>query len=271
MENNIEKDTKVIQVEQKKFIQLHKQRIESFNKATSAMKKHRKKKNNAEKELKCIQALEEEKKLLDNYCDQSIKNALIQERRRYGFVMERCVESLAKHWSQYFEMGHMTIANNIAYWQDVAETREMLPTEIEIEPKKPLDHRADHRVDHGSVKSNLKNSESIHASTASIADAAHSIHQQISRPRAMSEHSLTSSHQIVTALYPYLSSGENQLSFYENDKILLVGEKIKPMESYQGWQFGENLMSGKFGWFPISYVQHESDRCVQYHYQNINV
>lgn len=53
-----------------------------FISATSAMKKHRKKKNNAEKELKCIQALEEEKKLLDNFCDQSIKNALIQERRR---------------------------------------------------------------------------------------------------------------------------------------------------------------------------------------------
>lgn len=52
LENNIEKDTKVIQIEQKKFVQLHKQRIESFNKATSAMKKHRKKKNNAEKELK---------------------------------------------------------------------------------------------------------------------------------------------------------------------------------------------------------------------------
>lgn len=52
LENNIEKDTKVIHLEQKKFVQLHKQRVESFNKATSAMKKHRKKKNNAEKELK---------------------------------------------------------------------------------------------------------------------------------------------------------------------------------------------------------------------------
>lgn len=32
IENNIEKDTKVVQLEQKKFVQLHKQRIESFNK-----------------------------------------------------------------------------------------------------------------------------------------------------------------------------------------------------------------------------------------------
>lgn len=74
LENNLEKDTKVVHLEQKKFVQLHKQRVESFNKgelsllvddpqfyiqiichsfaATSNMKKHRKKKNNAEKELK---------------------------------------------------------------------------------------------------------------------------------------------------------------------------------------------------------------------------
>lgn len=32
LENNLEKDTKVVQLEQKKFVQLHKQRIESFNK-----------------------------------------------------------------------------------------------------------------------------------------------------------------------------------------------------------------------------------------------
>jgi hypothetical protein len=52
LEQNLEKDTKVISLEQKKFTQLHKQRVESFQKATSQMKKHRKKKNNAEKELK---------------------------------------------------------------------------------------------------------------------------------------------------------------------------------------------------------------------------
>lgn len=34
LENNLEKDTKVVQLEQKKFVQLHKQRIESFNKGS---------------------------------------------------------------------------------------------------------------------------------------------------------------------------------------------------------------------------------------------
>lgn len=81
----------------------------------------------------------------------------------------------------------------------------------------------------------------------------------------MSEHSLVSSPQsngnslnasVVTALYAYVSSGDNQLSFFEGDKILLIGEKT------QGWQFGENMRSNSYGWFPISYVQQDMERWV---------
>ena len=61
LETNLEKDTKVIQFEQKKFMQLHKVRQECFSKATATMKKQRKKKpnpQNADKELRSMQALE---------------------------------------------------------------------------------------------------------------------------------------------------------------------------------------------------------------------
>ncbi|CRL01687.1 CLUMA_CG014906, isoform A, partial [Clunio marinus] len=266
LENNIDKDAKVIHAEQKKFMQLHKQRVESFNKATSAMKKHRKKKNNAEKELKCIQALEDEKKLLDNFCDQSIKNALIQERRRYGFVLERCVQSLAKHWSQYFEVGHSSIENNLEWWNDVSATREILPTNVDLagakkplEPKDPLSSVYD---EYGSVKSaGIRKSQSIHASTNSLRDAQSDTYK-MSRSRAMSSESLTTPSQqnnslngsVVSALFAYLSSAENQLNFYEGDKIHLIGEKT------QGWQFGENLRTNSYGWFPISYVLPEPEK-----------
>lgn len=274
LENNIEKDTKVVQLEQKKFSQFHKQRVEAFNKATSNMKKHRKKKNNAEKELKCIQALEEEKKLLDNFCEQSIKNALIQERRRYGFVLERCVQSMAKHWSQYFDVGHSTIENNLDWWNETASTREMLPMNAAVEPatvpRKPSEPRdliSSAYDDYGSVKSAMRKSQSVHASTGSLGGAiavAHENDNTYQMSRHLSQHSLASSPppskasnssaSLVTAIYPYLSSGENQLSFYEGDKILVIGEKT------QGWQFGENLRTNVFGWFPISYVMSESER-----------
>nr|CAH7764221.1 unnamed protein product [Callosobruchus chinensis] len=55
--------------------------------------------------------------------------------------------------------------------------------------------------------------------------------------------------QIVRAMYAYLSSGENQLSFHEGDLVALIGERNK------GWQFGENLRTQCTGWFPLAYTE----------------
>lgn len=88
LETNLEKDTKVIQFEQKKFMQLHKVRAESFTKSVATMKKQRKKKpnpQNADKEIRSIQAFEEEKSKLDQFCEQSLKNVS----RCYLIVPER--------------------------------------------------------------------------------------------------------------------------------------------------------------------------------------
>jgi SH3 domain len=172
---------------------------------------------------------------------------------------------MAKHWCQYFEVGHSTIERNIEWWNDTALAREALPSLDAAIPKKlsePREIGSGAYDAYGSVKSAMRKSQSIAASTGSLADATNSTYQ-MSRPRAMSEHSVTSSPQqntngnlnaSVTALYGYMSSGENQLSFAEGDKILLIGEKT------QGWQFGENMSTNVFGWFPISYVQLEPER-----------
>lgn len=184
---------------------------------------------------------------------------------RYGFVLERCVQSMAKHWSQYFEVGHSNIESNIEYWNETAATREMLPMNGEMNgPQRPSPREPNSSV-YGSVKSAaMRKSQSVHASTSSLRDPTFE-NQKMSRSRAMSEHSLVSSPQsngnnlnasVVTALFAYVSSGDNQLSFFEGDKILLIGEKT------QGWQFGENMRSNSYGWFPISYVQQDMERSV---------
>lgn len=41
------------------------------------------------------------------------------------------------------------------------------------------------------------------------------------------------------------------MTFHENDRIALVGERAK------GWQFGENLRTQLFGWFPVAYTENE--------------
>lgn len=55
--------------------------------------------------------------------------------------------------------------------------------------------------------------------------------------------------QLARALYAYLSSGDNQLSFLEGDVISLIGDRNK------GWQFGENLRTQCTGWFPLAYTE----------------
>ncbi|KAK6642999.1 hypothetical protein RUM43_004502 [Polyplax serrata] len=138
LETNLEKDTKVVQSEQKKFLQQHKARSETYSKAAANMKKYRKKgtKNGAkaglatDKELKNMQILEEEKTKLDRFCEQSLKNAMTQERRRYGFVLERHC-SLAKHYLALHNTGVSSYGKRLDEWQDVARTREYLPDAVE--------------------------------------------------------------------------------------------------------------------------------------------
>ncbi|XP_075161215.1 insulin receptor substrate 53 kDa [Haematobia irritans] len=287
LETNLEKDTKVVQHEQKKFLQQHKVRMESFQKAVSTMKKQRKKKaspENTEKELRTLQLLEDQKKKLDAFCEQSYKNAMTQERRRYGFVLERQC-SIAKHWMAYHNTGKQVIDNHLENWQEIATSRETLPTTVYdgnslLVGNKRLERLKDSEDSHGNGGSSsnlLKKSRSVDVPFGDIRNLheSHVPFTQNSLPRAKSDFNLNSSmnstttttaansgndhtdnghwdqRTVVKALYAYMPSGENQLPFDEGDRIALVGSKAK------GWQFGENLRTQMFGWFPIAYTNAE--------------
>lgn len=55
---------------------------------------------------------------------------MTQERRRYGFVLERQC-SLAKHYLSYHANGTAIYQQNIEDWSEVAKTREFLPESVE--------------------------------------------------------------------------------------------------------------------------------------------
>lgn len=81
-----------LQSEQKKFLQQHKTRSETYSKAAATMKKQRKKSRGAsksglamDKELKNMQILEEEKSKLDAFCEQSLKN--VNEYQYFSFII----------------------------------------------------------------------------------------------------------------------------------------------------------------------------------------
>ncbi|KAM7356035.1 insulin receptor substrate 53 kDa isoform 2-T2 [Cochliomyia hominivorax] len=281
LETNLEKDTKVVQHEQKKFMQQHKVRMESYHKAVTTMKKQRKKKaspENTEKELRTLQLLEDQKKKLDAFCEQSFKNAMTQERRRYGFVLERQC-SIAKHWMAYHTTGRQVIDNHLENWQEIAASREILPTTVYdgnsmLVGNKRLERLKDSDDSHGTnhQSNQLKKSRSVDApfgDMRTLHETNNIPYTQNSLPRAKSDFNLNSSgsnstatvianehsdnghwdqRTVVKALYAYMPSGENQLPFEEGDRLALVGGKAK------GWQFGENLRTQMFGWFPIAYT-----------------
>ncbi|KAK5642167.1 hypothetical protein RI129_008334 [Pyrocoelia pectoralis] len=298
LETNLEKDTKVVQSEQKRFLQQHKQRSETYSKAAATMKKQRKKSKGAskgglamDKELKNMQVLEEEKTKLDSFCEQSLKNAMTQERRRYGFVLERHC-SLTKHYMSYHAQGVAAYQQNLDKWSEVAKTREFLPETVEnifsnkirhvsiwqdddlySNPRSP--HFDDDRM---SLSSQLRKTKSMDASCLDIRSIEEVGSPVTTMSRAKSDFNLNSSipslaqdstptrcrpksmavpsvpppqweTQLAKALYAYLSSGDNQLSFLEGDVIALIGERNK------GWQFGENLRTQCTGWFPLAYTE----------------
>lgn len=55
---------------------------------------------------------------------------MTQERRRYGFVLERQC-SLAKHWMAYHTSGKNCLSSHLDSWDEVSASREFLPPNVE--------------------------------------------------------------------------------------------------------------------------------------------
>jgi len=328
LENNIEKDTKVVQADHKKFNQQYKTQFEIYSKTTLAVKKHSKKssekKNRSSssysKEIKHLQAMEEEKAKLTAFLEVSLREAIIQERKRYGFVLERQT-SLSKHFLAHYGKGAALIEKYLDGWQETSRAREDVPGCVEFllgnpnakddnmytlprTPEIMLDDvenfcsasqmRKSHSIDTSYL---YEESPSFHEAVNSKVHAARSTIRQphhgtsnlcksksefnlsyVSGPRsARSDRggfatsgrpksiALPSSGRIVVkAMYAYLSSGEHQINFLEGDLIQLLGDEPFSFHNSngdrnKGWYYGENLRTGKRGWFPLAYTEQVRD------------
>lgn len=125
---------------------------------------------------------------------------MTQERRRYGFVLERQC-SLAKHWIAYHSSGKNFILNHLDNWEEVSASREFLPPNMEnvfarqmimdMDNDPDADDDSDER---GSVISAIRKTRSIDASCldmrsiGDVVNGATGSHM----PRAKSEFNLTS-------------------------------------------------------------------------------
>ncbi|KAG8194035.1 hypothetical protein JTE90_028378 [Oedothorax gibbosus] len=294
LESNLEKDTKVVAGEHKKFLQQHKCHHDSYQKALSMCKKQKKRSRSSlltfGKDAKQLHAMEDEKKKLDGFCEQSLKQAITQERRRYGFVLERQC-SLAKHYLAYHSKGQTVLQHNLEQWLEIVKTREYLPEPIE----KMFDGKNVCKMGSEYASSNvvtspmscqnmscnaspelggMRKTQSIDSSYLDLRDYEESPYP---RPlsRAKSDFNLTSSSaSLVSSDYGSSLRGKamasvgakssnchvralySYLSSGEHQLSFHEGDVIVLIgERNKGWQYGENLRNHRVGWFPIAYTE----------------
>ncbi|KAI9564148.1 hypothetical protein GHT06_007886 [Daphnia sinensis] len=335
LESNIEKDTKVVQADHKKFNQQYRSQYDVYSKAMSLVKKHSKKSSSKsnrssasyDKEIKHLQSMDEEKAKLDAFCEQSLKEAIAQERKRYGFVLERQT-SLSKHFLAHYGKGAALLEKHLDGWQETSKAREELPPCVEFLlgqqsgtnnenlyalPRTPVltledevdfcsasQMRKSHSIDtsylyeeaqstfaeavnpkisanqglasaaadshgrHAGGSTNLCKSKSeFNLAFASPSRSVRSGFGTTTRPKSLALPGSTKG--TVRALYAYLSSGEHQINFLEGDLILLLGDEPVSFHSNangdrnKGWYYGENVRTGKRGWFPLAYTEQVKD------------
>ncbi|XP_054707508.1 brain-specific angiogenesis inhibitor 1-associated protein 2-like [Uloborus diversus] len=295
LESNLEKDTKVVAGEHKRFLQQHKCHHDSYQKALSMCKKHKKRNRSSNlcsigKDIKQLHAMEDEKKKLDGFCEQSLKQAITQERRRYGFVLERQC-SLAKHYLAYHTKGQAVLQHNLEQWLEIVKTREFLPDSIE----KMFDGENVCKTGSEYASSSIvispmscqnmscttsptigmRKTQSIDASYLDLRDYEDAPYP---RPlsRAKSDFNLTSSSaSLVSSDYGSSLRAKNMasvgrksssnyhvralysyLSSGEHQLSFHEGDVIVLIgERNKGWQYGENLRNHRVGWFPIAYTE----------------
>uniref|UniRef100_A0A2L2YNC8 Brain-specific angiogenesis inhibitor 1-associated protein 2 n=2 Tax=Parasteatoda tepidariorum TaxID=114398 RepID=A0A2L2YNC8_PARTP len=293
MEIAAEKDTKLVGREQKRFQQLYKGRREAYLKCVSTLKKTRRKKNiNTDKQLSHMKMLESAKERLEVFCNDSLKEAIIQERVMYGTVLERQC-ALNRQFLIYHTKGSEILEEQLPMWERIAETRDKLPEMIynaikcspqpvplNMESMYSLDSMLDVVIRNNSIaRSYGKNDrDSVMSHTLRASKAEDNIY---ARPiiRAKSEYCLpslptsspksdpglkrlsrtvelngSSETSYARALYPYEPSGDHQLGLHEGDVIEYITE-----ENTTGWQFGDNLTTRRSGWFPVSYTERVKD------------
>ncbi|KAF8793717.1 Brain-specific angiogenesis inhibitor like protein [Argiope bruennichi] len=295
LESNLEKDTKVVAGEHKRFLQQHKSHHDSYQKALSMCKKQKKRTRSSlltiGKDVKQLHAMEDEKKKLDGFCDQSLKQAITQERRRYGFVLERQC-SLAKHYLAYHTKGQSLLQHNLEQWLEIVKTRERLPESIEKMFEDSNTSKIGSEYASSSIVispmscqnmscntsptiGGMRKTQSIDSSYLDLRDYEDAPYP---RPlsRAKSDFNLTSSSASLVSS-DYSSSlraktmasvdGKSNSSYHvralysylssgEHQLSFHEGDVIVLIgERNKGWQYGENLRNHRVGWFPIAYTE----------------
>lgn len=266
LESNVEKDYKVVQTDCKQFNAQWRSMLENYSRAEADVKKRQRKLKNSkssimlDKEIKQIRLCDERKLKYETFIETNLRDVLTQERRRYGFILERQC-SLCRHLKSLHTTGDFALNDGkMNQWTVVCNSRDTLSDDV---IRKLYSHDRQHKTSvEGSGKEvrfcsgltkigrtvSTSELDLLSMSDGPLPNFGAQDIEGVTTRRTGDKHNdeETAEH---SAIYTFHANSSNQLSFQHGDAIVTAGAEKN------GWRFGRNVVTGESGWFPVAYTK----------------
>nr|XP_022317305.1 brain-specific angiogenesis inhibitor 1-associated protein 2-like protein 2 isoform X2 [Crassostrea virginica] len=214
-----------------------------------------------QKEAQHMNTLERCQEKLDEFRVNGLKLALLEERKCHCFLLDR-LNAMATFYANHHKQSAETLMIGLTKWKQLSIRPHILPPEADrllmIQDREHMSemnggvYRND--LETRSLGSPYRRSQSIHdvyrrPIPVQSETGSETYTKTLPHGRAVPPPPPTSGLQ-VRAVYSHDGDGDSKLSFTEGDMINIVGEK-----SSDGWQYGLNTNTGKYGWFPLSFTE----------------
>ncbi|XP_017277477.1 brain-specific angiogenesis inhibitor 1-associated protein 2-like protein 1b [Kryptolebias marmoratus] len=281
LERKTDMDVKYMTATFKRFQMEQKMKQDSVERAQADLRKLRRKSQgkNANKyenkESECLETLTGRQTDIQLFLADSCKEALLEEKRRYCFLVDKhCI--FTYHFASFHDKGREILAAKLRTWQDqctdatdmpdsVLSMIEGLRKPVTITPlpsPSPSRHSmnmsappAPHLKAQTSPLVNMFNQDNHTASgtpTTNSTDHGNGDENGLARSVSVATglNNMVKKPRVRT-IFPHTAGNNNTLlSFDEGDVIIL----LLPDER-DGWMYGEMEKNGKRGWFPSSYCR----------------
>ncbi|XP_064595613.1 brain-specific angiogenesis inhibitor 1-associated protein 2-like isoform X2 [Liolophura sinensis] len=257
LENKLENEFRIESVaHHKRYLNGHKTMLAPYEKSQRTLNKVRKKSKSKSvvDDSQFATKVTISKDKLDRFRQQGLKLALLDERKYYCYVLDKCI-FMAKKYSDYHRRGYELIASRMRDWEKTTFQPDTLPESSEClleishtgNGYGPPQARGDYSMMYDDpyrraavdymrqMPDRFPPSDSFRDTTL--------LTRSITVPPAPNQGIL------VRAVYNHSAEGESQLNFVEGDVISLLGDKS------DGWHYGHNSRTSKYGWFPLSFTE----------------
>ncbi|KAK3610732.1 hypothetical protein CHS0354_028128 [Potamilus streckersoni] len=261
LEHKLDHEFRNATSEQRKYHHGHKTILGPYSKAHESLKKFRKKSRNKiayneQKEAEYVRTLNKCQERLEQYRMQGLKLALVEERKCHCFLLEKLCA-----YTSLQMVGHRQACDALSplpAWRQLCANPLLLPPSgehmVTLPQEGPLNGSAGFPQENGYMYTTRSAHGPVHRSrSAAYLDSSRDGEFEISKSLPVRSMVVPPPPPFGTlkmrALYAHTGETEEQLGFTEGDIIALVGEKS------DGWQYGQNLRNGRYGWFPLSFTE----------------